>query len=1246
MEKLERLLVGKFERGLDTDGGDELASLLEQSAEARAYYFDYCELHAMLEADQVVRNELLGGRLPDNVVALPGGQLPAGEAGALGGSTGAGGNCVEGSAGMSRGWMLAAAATVVLSLLVLTGVDLASPGDRVVQRPAPTAATGLPDTQGRQGSGEVASTEDASPVVAVEKAVPSKAVGPGDGEIPRQVTEGETKPAKLVPVHAEVVLNGDADIDPMAKYEAVALTAVQTGSLKRPPTQFSNAGSSSGKVSFNRDIRPLLSDKCYSCHGPDEQSRKADLRLDLEEGVFAERGSDEPVLIQRGDPAKSDLYRRLIAQDPDDLMPPKDSHKSLTTQEIATMKKWIEEGAEWESHWAYIPPTTGDLPQVDGEWGVNGIDHYVLAALEKEGLQPSPEADRRTLVRRVTFDTTGLPPTPEEVEDFVNDRAGDAYGKLVDRLLDSPRYGEHRARYWLDAARYGDTHGLHLDNYRSIWPYRDWVVDAYNRNLPFDQFTIEQLAGDLLPSPTQEQLVATGFNRCNVTTSEGGSIPEEFLSRYAIDRVATMGSTWLGMTLGCAQCHDHKFDPVSAKEFYQLLAFFNNTTQPGMDGNSMESPPSIRVYPTMERKKKAEALAGEIAAADKRLDEIKKADKAAFEAWAKDADRIVKDGRHLRLEGALLEQALSWETEDDPKGLGDVAGFSKSQPFSIHLHFKAPTEPGRAVVFSRVDEKNGMRGYRLVWEDQGLSLELIEKWPDRTLRRGTSRRFKEGAKVDVVITYDGSGVSEGIEFYYNGKLPGIRFLRNWADTMEGDFDSTASLRVGGKAGAGTVATSGQDLQFYKRRLNAAEVQLLYTQRRLAGIAKKGKGKRSGSEKGTLEDLFGLATNGEYRKAFYHKAELETRRRQIVSRAPQTLVWEEKDGEPRAWVLDRGEYDKKGEEVGPAVPAILHPMADGAPRNRLGLANWLVDAKNPLTARVMVNRFWGEVFGTGLVTTVGDFGAQGTTPSHPELLDWLALEFMESGWDVKATYRKILMSATYRQSSRVTPELREKDPANRWLARGPRFRLDAEMIRDQALASAGVLLNKMGGPGVKPYQPAGLWQAVGYTGSNTQTYSQDHGKALYRRSIYTLIKRTAPPPNMSLFNAPNRESCVVARERTNTPLQALALMNDVQYIDAARHLAVRTVGYGETVGERIDYLSKVLLARPLSGDDLAVMKDSYHAFEESYRQDPAAAKALNATAPGLVKGEVTPVELASWIMLASQMLNLDEVINKN
>ncbi len=1232
MKKLESLLAEKFAGGLDVGREDELVELLKQSEQARAYYFDYCELNTVLESDGDLHRDLAGNRLPENVVALSTEHLPRNSM-EKPMETGLSVAATDGKrAGLSKAWWSVAAAAVIVALLALASLasSAKTDGNRLVVVPGDLADEVAGESSRVAGEDENTGVTDGE-----EKVVELAAL--------QTLKAGEEK--KLTPVQPEVVAVEEAhDSNPMDKYEEMLLTAVQPGSLKRPPTPFSSEQGESEKVSFNRDIRPLLADNCYQCHGPDEKSREADLRIDLPEEVFADRGKDKAELIKRGDPAKSDLYRRMIARDPDDLMPPGNSHKVLKPQQIAKIKKWIEQGAEWESHWAFIPPKNEELPKVKGKWGVNEIDRFVLANLEKKGLPPSPEADRRTLIRRVTFDSTGLPPTPEEVEHFVADRSDDAYEKLLDRLLDSPRYGEHRARYWLDAARYGDTHGLHLDNYRSIWPYRDWVIRAYNRNLPFDQFTIEQLAGDLLPDPSQDQLVATGFNRCNVTTSEGGAIEEEFLSRYAIDRVATTGSVWLGLTLGCVQCHDHKFDPIKQKEFYSMIAYFNNSAQPGMDGNSIESPPSIRVYPSKKVENEAKSLEQQIAVEGKELDELRKKDKEAFAAWVKDQQQVLKDGKELRLPGALLEKTMSWEAKGKSLNLGDIAGFNKSQAFSISLHLEVPAEPGRAVVLSRVDPKNGLRGYRLVWEDQGLTLELIERWPDLTLRRGTSRRFKEGSKSDVVITYDGSGTSEGIRFFYNGKFPGTRFLRNWADTMEGDFNVKAPLKLGGKPDEGGSTVSVKELQIYDRRLNDAEMDLLYTLRRTSSLVKKGK--RSDAENKSLWQIYAVKKNEAYRRLFYKRSDLQAKRSKIISRVAETLVWKEKDEQPFAYVLDRGEYDKHKEKVSPGVPAVLNPLPEGAPMNRLGLARWLVDRKNPLTARVTINHFWAELFGMGLVKTAGDFGAQGVTPSHPELLDWLAVDFMEGGWDVKAMYKELMMSATYRQSSRVTPELRKKDPENRMLARGPRFRLDAEVIRDQALAAGGVLVNKIGGPGVKPYQPAGLWAAVGYTGSNTQTFSQDYGKAIYRRSIYTFIKRTAPPPNMSLFNAPNRESCVVVRERTNTPLQALVLMNDPQYVDAARQLAARTIRNGKNTDERIAYLSRVLLARPLSGDDLEIMKDSYQAFKNSYRQDTAAARALLASMPLTAGGKLTPVEIASWVMLANQMLNLDEVINKN
>lgn len=1226
MKKLEALLAEKITKGLDVAGENELIELLKNSEQARAYYFDYCELDTVLEMDRDLHRELAGDRMPKNVVALSAEHFPGNS---LEKTSSPRANFEASERSMPRGWALAAVAGVALSLLVLLVLGT---NTNKVSRQDPELAQDLAVDQQEGNNDEVAAEKSL-----VTRAEDGKATGEGQLVVVER---------KLTPVHDETAVEEaePTKVTAEGRYQEMLLTAILPGSLKRPPTPFSNEGGDSKKVSFSRDIRPLLSDNCYHCHGPDEGSREAELRLDIEEGVFADRGSDKAVLIHRGDPAKSDLYRRLIAKDPDDLMPPGKTHKVMTAQQIAKVKQWIEQGAEWESHWAFISPKKAALPKVKGDWGRNEIDRYVLAGLEEAGLSASPEADRRTLIRRATLDATGLPPTPQEVEQFLADRSKDAYEHLVDRLLDSPRYGEHRARYWLDAARYGDTHGLHLDNYRSIWPYRDWVIKAYNDNMPFDQFTIEQLAGDLLPEPTQEQLVATGFNRCNVTTNEGGSIKEELLSRYAIDRVSTMGSVWLGLTLGCTQCHDHKFDPIKQKEFYQLMAYFNNTEQPGMDGNSFESPPSIRVYASKESKNEVDLLQKKITEQGEKLTQLNKVDLEGYEKWSKDSKQAAKDGSTLRLPSGLFKKDVKWGDQSEPIDLGEVAAFNREQPFSMRFRFVAPKEPGRAIVFSRVDPENAMRGYRLVWEDEGLTLELIERWPSRMLRKGTSRSFKVGSTSDVVITYDGSGISEGIMIYINSKAPNTRVLRNWIDTMKDDFVSNATLKIGGKQGEGYLNTGGLELQFYDRCLSVAEMSLLYNKRRVSTLLEKKT--PSKAEKQSLKHIYELTKNKGYRDVFFEISKLEAKKSQLMSHAPETLIWKEKNEAAKAWVLDRGEYDKPKEEVAPAVPEVLHEMAEGAAKNRLSLASWIVDDANPLTARVTVNRFWGELFGLGLVKTAGDFGAQGMHPSHPELLDWLALRFIESGWDVKAIYKEMLMSATYRQSSRVTPELQEKGPDNIHLARGPRFRLDAEMIRDQALAAGGVLLDKIGGPAVKPYQPAGLWSAVGHTVSNTQTFSQDYGDALFRRSIYTFIKRTSPPPSMSLFNAPNRESCVVTRERTNTPLQALALMNDPQYIDAARHLALRTLEHGKTLDERIAYLFEILLARPLSGDDLAVMKQSYLDFEKNYQQNVDAAKELSAAAVQAEKNKVGPVQLASWIMLSNQMLNLDEVINKN
>ncbi len=772
------------------------------------------------------------------------------------------------------------------------------------------------------------------------------------------------------------------------------------------------------KINYGRDIRPLLADNCFACHGPDVHQRKAKLRLDTRTGALAELRSGGHAIVP-GKPDDSLLVERITEDNPARRMPPKKTGKHLTPAQIDLLRRWIAEGAPYSVHWSFVPPMRHALPRVKNTtWPKNPIDHYILARLEREGLQPSPEAERTTLIRRVTLDLTGLPPALAEVDAFLADTSPNAYEKVVDRLLRSPRYGEHMARFWLDAARYGDTHGLHLDNYREMWPYRDWVIKAFNDNKPYDRFLIEQLAGDLLPNATLDQIIATGFNRCHVTTSEGGSIEEEVYVRNVIDRVDTTGTVFMGLTVGCARCHDHKFDPIKTKEFYQLFAFFNSIDGPALDGNAARPAPTVRV-PTAEQTAELQRMQQKIAALREQVND---------------------------------ETAWAWHTK--------------------------------------------------------------------------------------------------------------------------------------------------------------------TYTRLASLCKQ-------------------------------MAFVEKKRQQIEKGIAATLVFKERAKPKPAYILKRGEYDQRGEQVGRETPKFLPPLPEKAPRDRLGLAQWLLAPDHPLTARVEVNRLWQQCFGTGLVKTAEDFGTQGESPSHPELLDWLAVQFREDGWDMKKMMKRLVMSATYRQCSRVTKDRLAKDPNNRLLSRGPRFRLDAEMLRDQALFISGLLVEKLGGPSVKPPQPAGLWEAVGYTGSNTKNFVPDHGhEKVHRRSMYTFWKRTSPPPQMNTFDAPSRESCIVRRERTNTPLQALLLMNEPQYIEAARTLAERTMKEGGMTPEaRLTFMFRLTTARRPDANEMKEMLAAYKDHLAAYSRDAAKAKQLISVGEQKPDDKLNPSELAAWTMIANLLLNLDEVINK-
>jgi mono/diheme cytochrome c family protein len=1028
-------------------------------------------------------------------------------------------------------------------------------------------------------------------------------------------------------------------------------------------------------VQYNRDIRPILNENCFACHGADSAARKASLRLDQREVAIKKEA------IVPGKPDESELVKRIFLEDdPKHMMPPPATKKKLTPAQKETLKRWIAQGAEYQPHWSFIAPTRPPVPQVRNQaWVRNPIDAFVLAKLEANGLQPAPEADRRTLARRVSLDLTGLPPSPQEVEAFVNDKDPNAYEKYVDRLLASPQWGEHRGRYWLDAARYADTHGIHFDNYREIWAYRDWVIGAYNKNMPFDQFTVEQLAGDLLPTPTLEQRVATGFSRCNITTNEGGVIPEEYVVLYARDRTETLGQTFLGLTVGCAVCHDHKFDPVAQKDFYALSAFFNNTTQNAMDGNIKDTPPVIPV-PRPEDRARFDEISKQLAAGKARLEERKKASRADFDRWLKDA-RPEMVGAQLPTEGlrlhaplnegkdktvnlvvdgqprsVTLESGFAWvEGKLPAKGFSiqngaalevpEAGDFEKDQAFTAAAWVKVIRRGQTGAVVARMDNTKEHRGWDLWLEGDRPGTHIINKWPDNALKVVGKNPLKPNIWQHVCVVYDGSGKAAGVKVYIDGVLQPLEVQ---ADKLSQTIRTEVPLKVGQRhTSERLTAAAVQDVRLYGRGLSNAEAeQLVRTPLAQALLAKPAE-KRTDKER---EELFGwwlVTLDAPYREIEGTLAGLQQEEVAIRSRGTVAHVMNERDGPATAYLLLRGDYDKRrGDPLPAETPASLPPLPPDYPRNRLGLAKWLVRPENPLTARVTVNRAWQELFGTGIVRTTGDFGTTGEMPSHPELLDWMAVDFRENNWDVKRFYKMLVMSSTYRQAAVNTKEKLEKDPQNRLLSRGPRFRMDAEMIRDGALASSGLLVRKLGGPSVKPYQPDGVWEAVAMKESNTSIYRRDTGENLYRRSLYTFWKRAAPPASMDILNAPNRETCVVRRERTDTPLQALVTLNDVQYVEAARHLAQVTLKEGgQDFDGRIDLMARRVICRPLNADEKKVVAEALADFLDYYKGHPEDAKKLIAVGESKADPALDAPTLAAWTLVANQLMNLDEFLNK-
>ena len=1020
-------------------------------------------------------------------------------------------------------------------------------------------------------------------------------------------------------------------------------------------------GAAPAKLEYNRDIRPILSDKCFRCHGPDSQARKAELRLDVRDSALALHDGARPIVP--GKPADSDLVERIETDDPDDHMPPRKSNLRLSKDEIAVLKRWIAEGAEYQPQWSLLAPQAAPLPVVrQVTWPRNEIDRFVLARLENAGLASSAEADKVTLLRRVTLDLTGLPPTPEELDAFLADPSPTAYDRVVERLLASPHFGERMALDWLDAARYADTNGYFRDTARQIWPWRDWVINAFNRNLPFDQFTIEQLAGDLLPGATTEQKIATGFNRNHMVTGESGVIDEEYRVEYVADRLETTSTVWMGLTVGCARCHDHKFDPILQRDYYQLFAFFNNGPETGLVKED-DPPPTLDVA-TAEQRAELERLRTAQHDAESKFTQVAEPLRAAITEWEKtsetelappteklaahvdfesdlastddvQAHAVVKGG-NVVYEPGLLGQAALFDAMQHIELPADLA-LEADQPWSIGLWMK-PTGSLNCVL-SKIEPTDERRGFELIWQKGQLQINLVHRWVAGDIEVVTREPMKRNDWHQVIVSYDGSGKAAGVQVYVDGVTAPLNIVR---DTLDGPMSNAQPLRIGRRDNGLGFYGDLDELRLFRRTTGADEARAWYWSDRLRGILAVAPEKRDAKQKDLLLDYYvDHHTDDATRAAHDAVSEARLAEEKFRAQLPKTLVMQELPTARTAHLLKRGQYDQPGDEVHADVPASLPPLSTDAPHNRLGLARWLVSPQHPLTARVEVNRLWQQCFGEGLVRTMNDFGVQGEPPTNPELLDWLAVQFMQGGWNLKETLRLIVTSAAYRQSSVPTAELLQRDPENRLLARGPRFRLSAETIRDQALAASGLLVERVGGPSVKPYQPPGLWEAVSYDGE--LSYLQDPGEGLWRRSLYTFWKRQSPPPALLTFDGPTREKCTVRRPRTNTPLQALVLLNDVTYLEAGRGLAALALAQPGDDGARLRYAFRRATARLPDEEELSVLQRLLDQQRARFRADHEAAAHLIAAGVSAAGRTLDPIELASWTATAHSILNLDEIV---
>lgn len=1035
-------------------------------------------------------------------------------------------------------------------------------------------------------------------------------------------------------------------------------------------------------ISFNRDVRPILSDKCFHCHGPDEKERKGGLRLDVREAAL--KGGESGPAFEPGKPDKSELMLRVLSKDRDEVMPPPKMHKDVTAAEAAILRRWIAEGAEYQGHWAFLKVDRPEVPPGAG----NPIDRFIEARLKKEGLAFTNEAEKTTLIRRATLDLTGLPPTRKEVAQFLADTSSNAFEKVIDRLLVSPAYGEHMSAQWLDLARYADSHGFQTDSSRTMWPWRDWVIQAFNENMPFDQFTIEQLAGDLLPNATRSQRVATGFHRNHRINGEGGIIDEEWRMENVIDRVETTGLTWMALTFNCCRCHDHKYDPISQKEFYQLSAYFNSVdevgTIRGASNRSGGNPEPVLPLPNAEQERQLEVLEAAVKAANTRVAEaIRELPKAQL-AW----EDSMRKGMEKELDAwkpfaAVEASSVGGATlTQEPEGTWLVSG---ANPGNDTYELSGPVKSGAltgvlldvlpdvtspAKSLGRAPNGNFvLTGVEAEIDAPGLSEPLVAEF----IRAEADYQQKTWEVAKIIESQASAPAPKGKKRQKGEKTPNNK--PGWA--VDGNkpemkvprkavfvckpiqIPENATLTI--RLVQGSIHSQHNIARFRLSTTSIAEGLVSLDGAKIpTGIRTAlnvDEPKRSAAQKKELSEYFRATGSHGVKKAEAEVAKAKKALENFQTQVPTTMVMRERETPRDAFILKRGEYDKPGDKVGRALPAVLPPLPAGLPNDRLGLARWLMSPEHPLTARVWVNRAWERFFGVGFVKTTENLGSQAEWPSHPALLDWLAAEFMQPTalpavagqpprpWDMKALQKLIFLSRAYRQDTRVSPPLFERDPDNRLLARGPRFRLSAESLRDQALALSGLLVPKLGGPSVRPYMPAGVWDETSVYG-DMRNYKPDTGEGLYRRTLYTVWKRTAAPPTMLLFDSPGREICTVKRSRTNTPLQALALLNEVTYVEAARKLAERMMSSGgSTPAERIAWGVQEVTARPAKPAEVAILVKGFESRIARFTQEPERAKSLIAQGQTPPNATLDPVELAAYTASANVLLNMDEVITR-